>query len=131
MRGPTSLRGSARRQAGIGLVGVMLWITGGLLLVSLGFRLAPAYLEYVTLRSVMDAVSEDDTLRGKGHTDVMSGLSRRLEVNSVSGLPAGTFTVEQKGADRELVADYEVRAHLFANVDVALSFNHRVPLPRQ
>jgi len=88
-------------------------------------------MQFLTVKSAMSAVSEDAELKGKGRAEILSSLNRRLEVNSVSGLPPQTFRVEQKDFGQKLIADYEVRVQLLLNIDAVLSFQHEVALPRQ
>jgi hypothetical protein len=117
------MSGFVGRQRGLGMLGA--------LVVTLGVRLGPPYMQYLTVKSAMNAVSEDVELKGKGRTEVMSALGRRLDVNSVSGLPPQAFRVEQKDFGQKLIADYEVRVHLFFNIDAVLSFDYQVALGRQ
>ncbi len=120
-----------RRQRGLGMIGVMAWLAVGALVLTVVFKLGPEYMEYLTVKSAMNAVSEDTELKGKGRAEIMSKLSSRLEINNVRGLPPQTFSVEQKDSAWKLVADYEVRVHLFFNIDAVLSFNYQATLPRQ
>jgi hypothetical protein len=125
------MNGRICRQRGIGMVGVLVGLGVAALLLTLGVRLAPPYMQFLTVRSAMNDLSEDADLQGKGRAEVMSKLGRRLEVNSVDDLPAGAFSIEQKDNGRQLVAAYEVRVHLLSNIDAVLVFDHRAPLPRQ
>jgi len=124
------MNGCVRRQRGLGLIGVLFWLGLGAFVLTLGVRLGPPYMQYLTVKSAMDALSQDAELKDKGRPEVLSALGRRLEVNSVSGLPPQTFSVEQKDSGRKLIADYEVRVPMFFNIDAVLSFAHQVPLPR-
>jgi hypothetical protein len=125
------MSGFVGRQRGLGMLGIMALLGLGALVVTLGVRLGPPYMQYLTVKSAMNAVSEDVELKGKGRTEVMSALGRRLDVNSVSGLPPQAFRVEQKDFGQKLIADYEVRVHLFFNIDAVLSFDYQVALGRQ
>ncbi len=125
------MKGDVRRQRGLGLLGIMFWLGLGALVLTCGVRLGPPYMQFLTVKSAMSAVSEDAELKGKGRAEILSSLNRRLEVNSVSGLPPQTFRVEQKDFGQKLIADYEVRVHLLLNIDAVLSFQHEVALPRQ
>jgi hypothetical protein len=125
------MSGFVGRQRGLGMLGIMALLGLGALVVTLGVRLGPPYMQYLTVKSAMNAVSEDVELKGKGRTEVMSALGRRLDVNSVSGLPPQAFRVEQKDFGQKLIADYEVRVHLFFNIDAVLSFDYQVDLRRQ
>jgi hypothetical protein len=122
---------SARRQRGAGMLSVMIWLVLAVAVLTLVVRLGPSYMQFMTVRSVMNDMSQDPELQGKGRTQVLNNLSSRLDVNAVEGLPKDAVTMEQDGVTRELVADYEMRVPVFANVDAVVSFNHRVTLPNQ
>lgn len=119
-----------RRQGGAGLMGLMLWLIIGVMVMTLGFKLAPPYMEFLTVKSAMDTVAADPELAGKGRAQVMSSLGKRLEINNVRSIPNDAFKIEQHGSGWELVADYEVRVPLFYNLDALLTFEHRTPLSR-
>jgi hypothetical protein len=125
------MKGDVRRQRGLGLLGIMFWLGLAALVLTVGVRLGPPYMQFLTVKSAMTAVSEDPELKGKGRAEILSSLGRRLDVNSVSGLPPQTFRVEQKDFGQKLIADYEIRVHLLLNIDAVLSFQHEVVLPRQ
>lgn len=125
------MKGDVGRQRGLGLLGIMFWLGLGALVLTVGVRLGPPYMQFLTVKSAMSAVSEDTELKGKGRNEILSSLGRRLEINSVSGLPPQAFRVEQKDFGQKLIADYEVRVHLLLNIDAVLSFQHEVVLPRQ
>jgi len=125
------MKGDVRRQRGLGMLGVMFWLGLGALVLTVGFRLGPPYMQFLTVKSAMNALSGDAELKGKGRAEILSSLNRRLDINNVSGLPPQSFSVEQKDSVPRLIADYEVRVHLILNVDAVLSFNHEVALPRQ
>ena len=125
------MKGDVGRQRGLGLLGIMFWLGLGALVLTVGVRLGPPYMQFLTVKSAMSAVSADTELKGKGRNEILSSLGRRLEINSVSGLPPQAFRVEQKDFGQKLIADYEVRVHLLLNIDAVLSFQHEVVLPRQ
>ena len=79
-------------------------------------KLAPSYMESLTVRDILQQIAEE--VRGEGRDRAhVRGL------NSVKGLKMQNVKV--KGDDRGYVinANYEVRKHLFLNVDVVLVFN--------
>jgi hypothetical protein len=125
------MKKSARRQRGAGMLSVMIWLVLGVAVLTLIVRLGPPYMQFLTVRSVMNEMSQDSELQGKGRTQVLNNLSSRLDVNGIDDLPKDAVAMEQDGVTRELVADYEVRTPVVANVDAVVSFNYRVTLPNQ
>ena len=49
----------ARRQRGIGLLGIMFWIAFVSGVASLAFKLGPAYMQFATVKSVMNGIQTD------------------------------------------------------------------------
>lgn len=121
----------ARRQRGIGLLGIMFWIAFLSGVASLAFKMWPAYLQFATVKTVMDGIQTDAELAGKGPREVISALSKRLYVNDVKGVSEKDFNFEPAGPKRILSVAYEVREHVVANVDVVMAFHHQVSLSGQ
>jgi hypothetical protein len=123
--------GSIRRHQGIGLFGIMFWIAFVSGAVSLAAKLGPAYMQFATVKSVMNGIQADPELAGKSPREIASALSKRLDINGVRGVSEKDFKLESAGAKRELVVAYEVREAVVANVDAVMVFKHRVALPVQ
>jgi len=111
-----------RRQRGMGLISWLLLLVLAALVALLGLRVAPVYLESMTVRSVVSDVARDPELRGARPSDVRSAVMRRLQVNNVSSVERGDITVERSGDGIELIVDYERRFRLLANLDGVASF---------
>jgi hypothetical protein len=121
----------AGRQRGIGLLGIMFWIAFVSGAVGLAAKLGPSYMQFATVKSVMNGIQTDPELVGKSPREISSALSKRLDVNSVRGVSEKDFKLVPAGSRRELVVAYEVREHVVANIDAVMAFNHRVALPAQ
>lgn len=121
------MRKSRDRQLGISLPAILFWLVFAVFVVTLMVRLGPIYAANWTLGSIMSEVAHlPDALDG-GKKEIRENLRRRLEINDVGIVGAGDFTIEEgPGGTYDLAVDYEVRQHLFFNVDVVLSFKHEV-----
>jgi hypothetical protein len=123
--------GLMRRHRGIGLFGIMFWIALVSGAVGLAATLGPAYMQFATVKSVMNSIQADPELAGKSPREISSALFKRLDINSVRVVSEKDFKLEPPGPRRELVVAYEVREHVVANIDAVMVFNHRVALPVQ
>ncbi len=86
-------------------------------------KLAPSYMESLTVRDILQQIAEEVRGEDLDRAQVRERISKKLLINSVKGLKMQNVKV--KGDDRGYVinANYEVRKHLFLNVDVVLVFD--------
>lgn len=121
---------SRRAQRGIGLLGLLFWLFLAVAVVTLALRLGPAYLQFMTVKSVMAGVSEDPDAAGAPPGRVLSMVRKRLDVNSVTGVTAGDFAFERApSGGLNVSVDYEVRQHVAFNIDAVLAFEHTESIP--
>ncbi|RMG59156.1 MAG: DUF4845 domain-containing protein [Gammaproteobacteria bacterium] len=116
-------------QRGLSLVGwlIVIGLAGFMAVVAL--KLFPVYMEYWTVKSVMDEVASQPTADKKSRSFILSSISKRLDVNSVNTVKARDIKYErtEEGGAR-LHLKYEVRKPLVGNVDVVVKFDHSVPV---
>lgn len=91
------------------------------------FKLGPAYMGFLTVRSIMENVStQAQSFEGGAH-EISKAIGNLLNVNGVTQVTTKDFVIRR--ADEGLykvTLEYEQREHLFFNVDAVLSFTHQV-----
>ena len=93
------------------------------------FKLGPHYLQFWTVRSVMEDISRDPATAAMGPQGVIQSLEKKLYINDVRSVSRDSFTLEKAAVGRELSVHYEVREHLFGNLDAVLVFKHLSLIP--
>lgn len=93
------------------------------------FKLGPHYLQFWTVRSVMEDVSRDPATAAMGPQGVIQSVEKKLYINDVRSVSRDNFTLEKAQVGRELSVHYEVREHLFGNLDAVLVFSHLSLIP--
>jgi len=93
------------------------------------FKLGPHYLQFWTVRSVMEDISRDPATAAMGPQGVIQSLEKKLYINDVRSVSRDSFTLEKAQVGRELSVHYEVREHLFGNLDAVLVFSHLSLIP--
>lgn len=101
----------------------------GLIVVS-GFKVLPMYLDYFSVKSVMDSVSQDESIDVGSKSDLWSAISRRLNINQVKGLTKENFTFSRKNSITTITADYEVRKPYLAELFIGGHFTYSVEIKR-
>ncbi|WP_200253560.1 DUF4845 domain-containing protein [Thiococcus pfennigii] len=113
------------------MIAVLLWVlvAGGIATVAL--RLGPLYMEFLTVRSVMNALAEDPQARGTSSRELARMVTSRLDVNQVAHVQGSDFSYGRPSAGEgtDVAVAYEVRRHLGFNVDAVVMFDHRVTIP--
>ena len=115
---------SIKQQQGMTFWGwlVILSILGIAVLV--GVKLAPKYLDFYSVKSLLDQVAQQDFDGTPKKREVWSSISKHLDVNYIEYIKQEHLAVKQQKDGTHLILDYEVREPIMGNVDVVLSFKH-------
>jgi len=114
-----------RKQRGLSAMGtlvVLVLVVGAITLV---LKLAPHYIDYYTMRSVIDGLPPQD-VRGMTRTSLNDMLEKRFKINNLRGFKIrDIINVDRSRDGTVLELKYERREHLFFNVDVVITFEKR------
>jgi hypothetical protein len=119
---------SVHSQRGASLSGTIFGLVIFAFLASAAIKVVPAYLEFSTVKSIMDGSA---AATRKSSREVLSDIGRKLEINNIDVISPKDFQLKRGKGGEVLAVAYEVREHLFGNVDVVTSFRHQVMLRRQ
>ncbi|MGK0440376.1 MAG: hypothetical protein ACJA0N_000165 [Pseudohongiellaceae bacterium] len=86
-------------------------------------KLLPIYVESWTIKSVLTAVVEDDTI-GLSPGEIRSKIGRQFNMNQVTALnPRDVIIKREKGGKISINANYEKRVNFMQNVDLMVKFD--------
>jgi hypothetical protein len=126
------MRQQLSRQRGIGMIGLLLWLLIAIAVITVGLRLGPSYMEFLTVKSIMTSVVKDPESAGASKGEILRMIGTRLDINSVAGVGRSDFTFNRsEDGHVEVLLKYEVREHIAFNVDAVMMFEHREALPAQ
>ena len=108
------MAGSMRRQRGITAWGVMFVVAIVVFVAIVGTKLAPHYFEYLTVKSVMEAVRKDPETISGGRIPVLKSIESRLYINEVDDVSAKEFTFKREDEGFLLGVEYEGTTWRFA-----------------
>lgn len=86
-------------------------------------RLAPVYLEYSKVVTVLEDVANEPNIRDMTRSDIVSLISRRFDVNDVDTIKAKDAVIDKEDGVTTIQMKYERREHFIANIDVVASFD--------
>ncbi len=110
-----------QRQQGWSLTGLLIVLLVGGFFISVAFKLAPAYADHHTLKSIMEDTIEDRALISERKHDIESSIIKRMRINNMR-LAKDFMTIDKDKGTVTISVDYEVRTPLFFNVDAVMSF---------
>ena len=118
---------AAGKQKGMSVTGVLLVITIAAFLGMFAFKVVPAHLEFLTVKSIGQDIADNAELMKQPKSQVMTALQKSFRANSLWELKAEeSFVVvkDPKKGGYRVEVDYEKRSTLFGNIDVVSKFQH-------
>src|SRR5690606_17047783 len=115
-------RGMHRRQRGFTLIGLLVVLAVVGFFAYLAMRLFPVYSEYYSVVSAMKGLAKEEGIRGLSAEAIRQRFDKRLYTSYVESVKPNNVTVITSGTPR-IQVKYEVRRHLFGNIDFVASFD--------
>jgi hypothetical protein len=119
-----------KKQQGATIWVNLVWIIMGVIVAIVGVKLTPIYLDNFTVAGALDGLKSEPDLSKMKDKDIYKVLYKHFVINSVRTIGQDKIKIERNKKQKDkLVAvniDYEIREHLFYNVDVILTFNNRL-----
>ena len=117
--------GTASRQLGFISTKMLLIIVIGGVSVTCAFKIAPAYLDNRFVVAALRALGDGTTpLEDMTTNEITSDLKKKFALNNVRGDPVEAFEIERENDKVMVTVNYEVRTHLFYNLDVVIAFEN-------
>lgn len=114
---------SRARQSGVTLIGVLIIGMVVVFAAILAMKVAPAYIEFGTIRSVLSSMAQAPDYREQSPGDVREAFSRRAQIDNIRAVTAADMVIEKSKDGPIARIDYEQRIPLFANVSLVLEFS--------
>lgn len=114
-----------RKQHGLSLISGVLLLLVVIVLGTAAFRMVPAYMEYSTVRSAINATLNDSRTSQLSPREIRDALARRFSINQVTVINANDVGVSREGGTLTMAVDYEVREPLFYNVSIVMTFERQ------
>lgn len=121
---------SRSRQAGFTIWQWMVIVLVGGFLLTVGFSLAPLYINNYTVRATVQALQNEPELGRKSTQEIRMAVERKFDVNQIEAIQAvcrdkakPCLKVEKTKTHLIIDANYEARTHVMGNVDAIVNFD--------
>ena len=108
------------RQYGVTLSGLLVVSIIVIFVALLGFRLAPAYIEYFTAKNAITAVAQEK--QGASVSDIRKAYDARATIDDITAVTANDIEVTKDGAGVVIRFGYRKEVPLFANIGLYFDF---------
>ena len=111
------------RQRGMTAISLaaLLILLGFIVLIAL--KVLPIYLDHFKVKSHLQTLANDAATESMSADEISKTYFKRLDIDDVENVTPENFFVEKSDSGSTLLAvEYEVRRHIFANIDVVVSF---------
>lgn len=118
---------SVSQQKGASMPVVLLFLGMSAIILTIAFKLYPAYYEHWQITSVLESYGEDHDLEAMSVSELETNFQTRLLTNNVREFDVKEgFFAERTDTGVILSVDYEVRIRMYKNIDALLVFEETV-----
>jgi hypothetical protein len=115
-----------KQQMGLSMIGWMALLSMIGILGLCALKMAPAYMEYYTLKSILNNMKTEASLKGQGQAIIQDSFLKRLYISDVDSVVKGTYKIKKiKGKAGYIIdVNYEVRKSVFGNLSLVAAFEY-------
>jgi len=121
---------SAKRQAGMTTLGLLILVSFIGIFAFAGLRLTPVYLNYMKVAGVISGVHKEFDGANATRGAIRTSIARRFDIDSVGEITARDVKVTKVDGGHEVAATYSHKAPFVANVSFVVDFDKRVIVRR-
>lgn len=117
-----------KNQRGLSMLSWLVVIGIAVFFGMVGIKSFPVYMNHYKVLSILSNVAAQPTIGDQTPHDIAKTLEKRFDIDMVKHVTHKDVKVAKKNDKRELELIYEVRVHMFYNIDTVYSFEEHVPL---
>jgi hypothetical protein len=113
-----------KKQRGATFLGMVIVAGAIIFLAMIAMKMAPAYIEFMSVKKVLKAMGNDPALNSMSTKEVRQSFEKRQSIDDIKSVTKDDIVVNKNESGTNVVtADYQVKTPLFANVTVLLDFH--------
>ena len=109
-------------QRGVSLSGFMQWSVVLILVLLLAFKIAPPYMEYMTINKQLKATANDPVVRGGTKKEAINAFMNRQIVEKFTSISYQDLVYSKEGDEVSLTVDYTTCVPVVSNLRACMDF---------
>lgn len=110
------------KQRGVSMFGFMLVAIVVIIIAMLAMKLVPAYVEYFSVKKILNAMGQDSEIKAMSNADIRSAFAQRADVGYVTVVKPSDLSIDRSGGNLLISTEYEYRTPLVANISLIVDF---------
>ncbi len=111
------------KQKGLSPIGVLMGVCIFAAFVTALLKIFPYYVSDNTIKGIFQEVANEEGIRSKSASTIKGQIEKQFQMNSVRDFNMNESAFVGEEGDLLIIEySYEIREHIFANIDVVLSF---------
>lgn len=111
-----------QKQRGISLSGLLLWAAVLVVLSISALRIAPAYLEFFSIKKNLAAIVKESDTQNIDMNQVRLLFGKRAAIDNIKSVGAQDIKVKKEGGQLILSASYQLKIPLVSNISLTIDF---------
>jgi len=116
--------GLMKKQKGLTLISWLAIIAVVLFNAIIAMNVVPVYLNDHSVKSLMEALETDSSVRGATPKKIKDTITKRLRVNNVYSVTKDNIDIKKLKNDYVITIEYEPRGKLVGSLDYIVTFKH-------
>ncbi len=119
------MKGTAmhRRQNGLSMITLLLIVVVVVIGAIGGMKIAPAYLEFYSVKKAVTAIALSGDMRNATVADVRKAFDRRAQIDNITVIGGPDLDISKEGGDIVISFAYPKKVELFKNVSLLIEFS--------
>jgi hypothetical protein len=109
------------RQKGVTLTGLLLVCAFLITVALIGFKLFPAYAQYLTIKKALQEISRNPEARSNPR-EVQAAFGRRAAIDNISAVDPKDLEISKQGDQVVIGASWSVKVPLLYNISACMDF---------
>lgn len=111
-----------KKQNGVGMLGIIFIILLIVFSAILLMRVAPAYIEYFSIKKVFTAMKNDPEVDTMTIQQVRNSFDRRAQIDDIKSITGADLEVSKEAGQTVMAAEYAKKVPLFGNLSLVMDF---------
>jgi hypothetical protein len=112
-----------KKQKGMGFLGTLIVVVAGILVVVTGLRVAPAYIEYFAVKSILRNMASSAEVQGGNAKEIRNAFDKRASMDNITSIRGEDLDIGKNGNNTIVSANYTVKTPLAGNASLVIDFS--------